>query len=305
MDYAYRETVTVAPRRYCFRFQRVPAMERHYAMIGVAYVSEGYPLYYDAVNEKGLGAAGLNFPGNASYAPEEAGRLNVTPYELIPWLLGQSEDLGQARELLEQVNVLDVAFSAQLPLTPLHWMVADRTGAITVEAVRGGVRIYDNPIGILTNNPPFDFQMQYLDNFMNLTRDPPTNRFACSVNLEAYSQGMGAIGLPGDLSSSSRFVRAAFTKLNSVSGETEGESLSQFFHILGSVAQVRGCVSAGRDRYMTTRYTSCCNTDRGIYYYNTYENSQISGVDMHREDLESRELVSYPLCSVQQIHMQN
>ena len=116
---------------------------------------------------------------------------------------------------------------------------------------------------------------------------------------------MGALGLPGDLSSQSRFVRAAFTKLNSVSGDSEGESVSQFFHILGSVEQQRGCCLAGEGKYEITIYTSCCNADRGIYYYTTYENSQITAVDVHREELDGESLARYPMFREQQIHLQN
>ena len=116
---------------------------------------------------------------------------------------------------------------------------------------------------------------------------------------------LGAMGLPGDLSSPSRFVKAAFTKLNSACGSSEAESVSQFFHILGSVTQQRGCVQVAPGQYMTTLYTSCCNMDTGVYYYTTYGNSQISGVDLHRENLEGSALVTYPLLREQQIHMQN
>jgi choloylglycine hydrolase len=116
---------------------------------------------------------------------------------------------------------------------------------------------------------------------------------------------MGALGLPGDLSSASRFVKVAFTKMNSLSGDSESESISQFFHILGSVEQQRGCVHMGEGKYEITLYTSCCNTDKGIYYYTTYENSQITAVDMHREDLEGNVPVSYPLITGQQIKYQN
>ena len=93
--------------------------------------------------------------------------------------------------------------------------------------------------------------------------------------------------------------------MNSISGDSESESISQFFHILGSVTQQRGCVHMGNDQYEITIYTSCCNTDKGIYYYTTYENSQISGVDMHRENLDGDTLICYPLIKGQQIRMQN
>ena len=113
------------------------------------------------------------------------------------------------------------------------------------------------------------------------------------------------MGLPGDASSMSRFVRATFVKLNSVSGNSEAESVSQFFHILKSVEMQKGCVQLGEGLNEITVYSSCCNTDRGIYYYTTYDNSQICGVDMNKEDLDGTELIAYPLISGQKIIYQN
>ena len=115
---------------------------------------------------------------------------------------------------------------------------------------------------------------------------------------------MGAIGLPGDLSSPSRFIRAAFTKLNSVSKDAEFASIQQVFHILGSVAQQQGCVKIG-NLYEKTVYTSCCNATKGIYYYTTYENSQITGIRLHGIDLDAEALVSYPLVRTLQLRMEN
>ena len=116
---------------------------------------------------------------------------------------------------------------------------------------------------------------------------------------------MGALGLPGDLSSASRFARVAFTKMNSISGDSEAESISQFFHILGSVDQQRGCCEVTEGKYEITLYTSCCNATKGIYYYTTYENHQISAVNMHRENLDGTTLICYPVIQGEQIHFQN
>ena len=307
LDYevSYGEEVVVTPRNFPFHFRHMGSLPSHYAIIGMATVAGGYPLYYDATNEKGLSIAGLNFPGNADYKPLAEGKDNVATFELIPWLLGQCATVEEAKDYLTRMNLADTPFSPQFPVSPLHWIIADRDCAITVESVREGVRIYDNPVGILTNNPPFDYQMTNLTNYMSLSTEPPENYFSDQLNLTPYSRGMGMLGMPGDLSSASRFVRAAFTKLHSVSGTSESESISQFFHILGSVAQQRGCVHMGEGKYEITIYTSCCNTDRGIYYYTTYENSQITGVDMHRENLDGQQLSRYPLITGQQIHMQN
>ena len=305
LEFSYNETVTVTPRNYPFQFRKVKALESHYAMIGMAFVVDNYPLYYDATNEKGLSMAGLNFPENADYKQETEGKDNVTPFEFIPWILGQCSTIEEVKELLGRINLININFSEKLPLSPLHWMISDRNESITVESVKEGLKIYDNPVGILTNNPTFDIQMFNLNNYVNVTREVPENRFSNAIALDIYSRGMGGIGIPGDLSSSSRFVKAVFTKLNSVSGTSESESISQFFHILGSVNQERGCVRLAEDTYEITIYSSCCNIDKGVYYYKTYENSQITGVDMHNENLNSQNVVSYPFIKGQQIKIQN
>lgn len=307
LDYevSYGEEVVVTPRNFPFHFRHMGGLSSHYAIIGMATVAGEYPLYYDAINEKGLSMAGLNFPGNADYKPLAEGKDNVATFELIPWLLGQCATVEEAKAYLDRMNLANTPFGPQFPVSPLHWIIADRDCAITVESVREGIRIYDNPVGILTNNPPFDYQMTNLTNYMSLSTEPPENHFSDQLDLTPYSRGMGMLGMPGDLSSASRFVRVAFTKLHSVSGTSESESISQFFHILGSVAQQRGCVHMGEGKYEITIYTSCCNTDRGIYYYTTYENSQITGVDLHRENLDGQQLSRYPLMTGQQIHMQN
>ena len=306
-EFSYAEEVTVTPRNFRFDFRYIDSMPTHYALIGMAAIVNDYPLYYDATNEHGLSMAGLNFPGNAVYKPLTAADniYNISPFEFIPFVLGQCKTADEARSVIERINLCDTAFSKELPLSPLHWMISDKDKSIVVEAMADSIHIHDDPVGVMTNNPPFDYQLFNLNNYMALSREQPENTFAPELSLSKYSRGMGGMGLPGDLSSMSRFVRVAFTKMNSVSGDSESESISQFFHILGSVEQTRGLVHQGNDQYEITIYSSCCNTDKGIYYYTTYENSQISGVDMHKTDLDSSELSRYPLIKGQQIKMQN
>ena len=305
LEYSYKETVTITPRNYNFKFKKVKDINKHYAIIGMAYVADNYPLYYDAINEKGLGMAGLNFPGNADYKEEKEGKDNIAPFEFIPYVLSQCSNIKDVKKLLDNINIALINFSNELPASPLHWIISDKETSITVESVKDGLKVYDNPVGVLTNNPTFDMQMFNLNNYMSLSIEAPENNFSNKLNLETYSRGMGALGLPGDLSSASRFVKATFTKMNSISGNTESESISQFFHILGSVYQQRGCVHMGEDKYEITIYSSCCNMDKGIYYYKTYENSQITGIDMYKENLEGSELINYNLIEGEQILMQN
>ena len=307
-EFSYGDEVTVTPRNYKIPFRYMGEMESHYALIGMAYVAEDYPLYYDAVNEKGVGMAGLNFVGNAVYQEideAEDGKENVCQYELIPWILSQCASVREVRELLSRMNLVGTPFSEQLPAAQLHWLIADKKEAITVECMADGLYVYDNPVGVMTNNPPFPTQMFLLNNYMGLSPRQPQNQFSDKLPLNTYSRGMGALGLPGDLSSASRFAKVAFTKMHAISGESENESVSQFFHILGSVDQQRGCCEVAEGKYEITLYTSCCNADKGIYYYTTYENHQITAVDMHRENLDGSELAHYPLIQGEQIKFQN
>ena len=146
--------------------------------------------------------------------------------------------------------------------------------------------------------------MAALRNYTRLSASQPPADF-CGVPVTLDSRGMGALGLPGDLSSGSRFVRAAFTKLHSVCGESEADCVGQFFHIMETVSQTRGCCEVAPGEFERTIYTSCWNAARGIYYYTTYGNHQITAVDMHRENLDGDRLVRYPLVQGEQIALQN
>lgn len=270
LDYhcSFGEEVVLAPREFSFFFGEEKEMQTHYAIIGMACVSEGVPLFYDGMNEKGLAMAGLLFEGNGVYQKPVEGKDNVPSWGFIPWLLGQCETVSEAEKLLEKLNLTDTPFSETLPPSHLHWMIADRERCIVVEPLADGLHIYENPVGVLTNNPPFPFQMENLNQYLNLTAEEPQNRFSEKFELKPFSRGMGAMGLPGDWSSVSRFVRGAFVRANSVS--EEAEDVSQFFHILGAVEQPKGCVHLGEKEYEVTIYSCCCDLGKGIYYWKEY-----------------------------------
>ena len=306
LDYenSFGESITITPRNFIFDFGTAGLMQKHYAIIGMAHITENYPLYYDAANEKGLCMAGLNFVGNARYYENKSDKINLANFELIPWILGQCATVKEAREKLGTVNITNRHFSKDLPVAELHWFIADKLDCITVESVKDGIKIYENSVGVLTNNPPFPMQMHNLSNYMSLSPKQPENQFE-GIALNAYSRGMGAMGLPGDLSSQSRFVRAAFTRLNSKSGPDENSSVGQFFHILETVSQTNGCCLIENDEFEKTIYTSCINADKGIYYYTTYNNRQITAVDIQAEKLEGNMLISYSPVTQEQINIQN
>lgn len=293
-EISYGEGVIITPRNYPFHFNSInKTFKSHYAIIGTAFAINNYPLYYEAINEKGLGMAGLNFVGNAYYQDKIEHKDNIAPFEFIPWILCQCTTVKEARKLLKNINLVNIPFSEKLPLAQLHWLIADTKEAITVEVMKEGINIYDNHIGVLTNNPPFNYQMFNLNNYMNVSSRTIQNKFSKKLKVNKYSRGLGGIGLPGDLSSQSRFVRVAFTKLNAVTFKTENENVNQFFHILGSVEQQKGSCDLGDNKYETTIYTSCYNLNKGIYYYTTYENHQIQAINMYAENLDSDELISF------------
>lgn len=312
LELSYGEEVVITPRNFPLNFRHLAPLTTHFAIIGMATVApsngQPYPLYYDAINEHGLGIAGLNFPGNAVYHPVTDGRDNLAQFELVPWLLGQCRTVADVKSHLTNLSLADTPFSDQFPPAELHWLIADADSAIVVESVADGLKIYDNPIGVLTNNPPFPIQSFRLHDYLNLSATEPTNQFAPALNLQPYCHGLGAHGLPGDLSSGSRFVKAAFTRLNSVSAPDELSSVSQFFHILHSVDQPRGSSRFGTPddpKYEITIYSSCCNLHTGVYYYTCYDNHQITAVDLHRVDLDGADLSRYPLITTEQIAQQN
>ena len=294
VEFVFDENVVISPRRFPLFFRNGQKTEEHLAMIGMAHTEDQYPLYYDATNEKGLSIAALSFPREAIYHPSKSDMINLAPWELIPFVLGKCETAAQAKNLLCKVNLTAEMFRKDIPLTPLHFLIADEKEAFVAEPMKKGFYLIENPVGILTNSPPFDFQMQYLHLFMGLSNKPVENRFSKEIPFKEISRGMGALGLPGDLSSPSRFVRAAFTKFHSPTGATQAHDIRQFFHILGSVEQQKGCVDLDGQLEFTV-YSSCCDTRNGIYYYKTYDNFSIAGIDMRKENIDTDQLISYPL----------
>lgn len=306
LDYHFDfgEKVVITPRKYKFELLNGAVLNSHHAIIGSAVVSDGYPLYFDATNEKGLSVAGLNFPEFSKYNDVEKNKNNIASFEFIPYILSVCATAKEAKKVLSNINITNLAFNADFSPTPLHWIVADGKMALTVEQTKNGIQVYENKIGVLTNSPPFDVQTINLANYANLATFNRKSEALENLDFPFYSKGMGAIGLPGDCSSMSRFARASFVKNCCEFGETEQERVSSFFHILDSVYHIKGCTRDNNELQMT-HYSSCCNTDRGIYYYTTYYNSSINGVDMNKENLDSDKVITYDFVKNTEINITN
>lgn len=293
LEYQYNEAVTITPRNFNFKFKAPILNKERYAIIGMATSIDGFPLYYDAVNEKGLSIAGLNFPQNAFYHSAKNDALNVAPFELIPYLLSQCESIDEALKLLTAINLENRNFSEEFPLTPLHWMLSDKERSIVIEPLKEGLKIYENPVGVLTNNPPFEAQLVNLQNYSSLTNTSPKDTFSLATPF--YSKGLGAFSLPGDGSSASRFVRAAFHKIHATPENNKPAQINQFFRLLKTVEQPKGSVKTDDGKYHYTVYSSLMDLDEGTYYYTTYEDSTIKGVSLFAENLDGNEIISYSI----------
>lgn len=305
LEYNFGEKVVITPRNYAFKLKNNTVLKLKYAIIGMATVVDNYPLYADAVNEKGLCIAGLYFPDNAVYKKEKENYTNIASFELIPWILGNFSKVSDLKKELNKLNITDEKFNEKMPSAQLHWMISDKNECIVLEQMEEGLKIYDNPYGVLTNNPPFYYHELNISNYMNISSYFPENRFSDKIKLNVYGQGISMVGLPGDVTPPSRFVRAVFNKLNSVECVSEEETISQFFHILDSVSMIKGTVVTKENKLDMTTYSSCINSTKGIYYFKTYYNNQINAVSFNEKNMNSDELEIHELPVKQSINNLN
>lgn len=269
LEYHHSESVTLAPRRYPFSFSDSTAVTEHPAILGMAYVADGYPLYYDAMNEHGLCMAGLAFPGGCIYAapdlPQDVHR--IAPWELIPYVLANCRTIHEANALLADTVLADIPFSESLPNQPMHWMLADKSASAALETDNGGsIRIYDNPADALTNAPPLPALLSHLSAYEHLTPHPRTDLPQDSICADAL-RGSGALGLPGDWSSPSRFVRASYLRRHVQIADT-----TSVFSMLDSLKVPRGASYTEDGVPIVTVYTAVMEPHRFCYSYQTEGN---------------------------------
>jgi choloylglycine hydrolase len=232
----------------------------------------------------------LNFPHLAAYHPPVAGKRNVASFELIPFILGQCKTVKEAIHLLQCMNVTHDAVAEHLPPTPLHWLIGDQRGAVCIEPMAEGLLLHDAPVGVMTNAPAYPEQMSRLSDFMLLSPAAPVNRLCPQVQLSPHSRGAGALGLPGDFSSASRFVRAVFCQSHTVHEDSADKEILRFFHVLDSVSIPLGCSQSETGRPVCTIYAGCIDTALLTYYYTTYDCRTPRHVTMTEENMEGAEL---------------
>ncbi len=295
LEFSYGESVVIVPRKFHFDFLYEGKCDTHPAIIGTAHVSGGYPLFYDAANECGLAAAALNFPEYAAYHNYKSGAHNLASFEVIPFVLSRCESLEDAKKLLTGLNITPDSFKEELPTSPLHWIISDKSGSLVLESTAAGIDVYDNPFGVLTNSPPFPYHITNIRNYLSLSSTQPQNQIYPEAELAPYSRGMGAMGLPGDASSASRFVRAVFSKANTEHTSEKLSEISRFFHITDTVSQPLGFARTDEGNPIYTVYTSCIDTSDMNYYFTTYDCRRIQCVAMKDFPTHSSALLTLPI----------
>ena len=296
IEYSFNQSIIFIPRNFkCVNKSNKKELTTKYAVLGMGTIFDDYPTFADGMNEKGLGCAGLNFPVYVSYSKEDIeGKTNIPVYNFLLWVLANFSSVEEVKEALKNANIVDIPISKNIPNTTLHWMISDISGkSIVVEQTKEKLNVFDNNIGVLTNSPTFDWHVANLNQYVSLRYNQVPEFKLGDQSLTALGQGTGLVGLPGDFTPASRFVRVAFLRDAMIKNDKDSIDLIEFFHILNNVAMVRGSTRTIEEKSDLTQYTSCMCLEKGIYYYNTYENNQINAIDMNKENLDGNEIKTY------------
>lgn len=299
--------IIITPINYTLKYKcNENNIKIDHALIGMGLVINKYPLYYEAMNDKGLYMAGLNFNKFAVYNDHKENKENIATFEFIPHILGQCETIQEVKLLLERINLTNDSFMLNLPIAQLHWIVCKGDEAIVIESTKDGLFVYESKIGVITNNPTYDFHMYNINNYINLTPYNPSRDFFKGIELKNLSHGVGTTGLPGGLGSVDRFVRCTYYKNTISTLQDQLDEITQVFHILDSVSVKRGSVICEKEQEEITVYSSCLSIDNLSYYYKTYTNNQINCVSMNDVDFRnSKELFTFDVHWNQNINYQS
>ena len=295
VESSYGEKVLVTPRNYNLPYKFLEDSKTTKAIIGMGIMAGDYPMYFDCCNENGLGIAGLNFPRYAYFTDGPVdGKTNMAPYEFMVWVMEEFDTVKEAKEALKNLNLVNSPFSPQMPVAPLHWIISDKEESIVVEQTeKDGLKVYDNKVGVLTNNPDYPWHMENLDNYAGLTPHDAKTQSWNGQEVRPLGVGTGSLGLPGDSIPASRFVKIAYLNANYPAVTGEKANVAKFFNMLKSVAMIQGSVinEQGKDEF--TVYTACYSTATKTYYYNRYNDFDIKSVQLTEKDMNASQVTIY------------
>ena len=308
LAYTFKQSVIIIPKNYQYQ-DKVTGNKviNKRVIIGMGTVINDHPTMADAMNEKGLACAGLNFARYAYFEKNPVeGKINIAPYDFIQWVLSNHETVEEVKESIKDVELVDIPLDDEIPVPTLHWMITDKTGAsIVVEKTKEKFTVYENPVGVMTNDPTFDWHLTNLNEYMYLTPNQPKPVKWSNHELRDLGIGAGTLGMPGDFASVSRFIRIAYIRAHKTVMENDIQTITQFFHMLDYVKMVKGGVITAEGFEDLTLYASCMDQESGIYYYKTYGNNRINAIDMNKEQLEENKLKIFAYLDEQDINYQN
>lgn len=289
----YGQKIVVTPRNYV----RPYAFEQHatgFATIGTCIVVENVPLYFDCGNEKGLYIAGLNFPGYAQYeANAVEGKTNVAAYEFPLWVASSFTSVDEAEAALKNVAIVGKPINENYPVALLHFLICDAKRSIVVEYMPDGIHIHHDAVDVLTNQPTFDWHMEHLRSYLNLSSEfQPTVKWG-NVELAPYGSGENLVGMPGSNYSPDRFVRVAYYNTHYPVQSGESANVTRLFRTLGSVEQFLGGGLMEDGKYEYTVYTGGFSSVTNTYYMSVYENPAIKSYPMSDADLSATALYTF------------
>lgn len=286
LDYSFNQNVIFIPAKFNIKYNYVTDNISPNKVLGMGIVIDNYPLLSDGFNQFGLAGAGLNFPNNAKFFPYDKHKINISPYELLPYILRNFKSVKEVKSYLNKVNFLDKSFSNTLPLAPLHYIFADKNESIVVESSYKGLVIYDNQFDVLTNNPDFEYHKNNANRYLNLTNQYPTNKIP-NLKLEADSVGFGSMGLLGDYSSSSRFIKAFYLAKFVNLPKEDSKKIATFINCLTSLSFIQGVCKSVKGEFERTLYSSCMDLTNLTYSYKTECGLSIHSINMDEPSLDS------------------
>lgn len=311
MDFSINlnEGINLIPRNYKWsNALNNEEKKTKYALVGMSNIIEGHPVFADGVNEKGLTCATLYFAGFAHYEKEcIPNKENLTPYDFVFWALSQFKDIEEVKSAIKNIEFVEHELDLLGGITPpLHWILSDKSSkSIVIERTNKGIEVFDNPVGVMTNSPNFEWHLTNLRQYTWMKAKQFEYSTLGDLESSPFSNGTGSFGLPGNFTAPARFVRATFLKNTILEPTTEIDGVTSIFHILANCAVPKGSVIKSNDLVSFTMYTSAMCSESSTYYYSTYENNQISSISLFNEDLDASSIKHFPIIKTQIINNQN
>ena len=306
--------ITIIPRGYSFTGLTPDGLngkkwKAKYGVVGLDMLGQNY--FADGMNEKGLAAGLFYHLGFASYPSYEKDNadISIAPNDVVSFILSQFATIDEVREGMSEVKVVPVVEeSIGIPVYA-HWMVTSPEGeSIVIEFANGEMKIFDNPLGVITNDPSFDWHMTNLRNYLKLSAVATPDKEMSGLNFAPLGGGSGMIGLPGDFTPPSRFVRAvAWTQTARPTG-TSSETVYEIFRILDNFNVPLGAAEGSdhssniKGMRSSTEWTTAWDLSEHVLYYHTQNNRRVRALDLKELDFSNLgdDLIHMPLDKIKE-----